>query len=231
MTESVHGFPPTSEALEDPNGLLAVGGDLSPERLIAAYRCGIFPWYQSPQPILWWTPNPRAVLYPSELHVSRSLRKRLRQNKFSLRLDSCFLAVIRHCGQSREDGPGTWISEDMLAAYTRLHDMGIAHSIEVFVGDELVGGLYGLALGRVFFGESMFSYKTDASKVALVALVDIARRGQLAFIDCQVENDHLKSMGARTISRLAFEHQLAQNVEVEPKPGLWQLPASCGALL
>ena len=152
------GFPATSEALDYPNGLLAVGGDLSPQRLICAYRRGIFPWYEEPQAVLWWTPDPRSVLFPDELHISRSLRKTLRKDSFCLSVDCNFEAVIHHCGETRSQGPGTWISRDMIAAYSRLHEQGIGHSIEVHNRQgQLVAGLYGVALGRAFFGESMFS--------------------------------------------------------------------------
>jgi leucyl/phenylalanyl-tRNA---protein transferase len=226
------GFPPTIEALESPNGLLAVGGDLSTERLLLAYRHGIFPWYEAPQPVLWWTPNPRSVLFPENLHISRSLRKTLRADAFHLAVDRQFTPVMRACAGLRRDGAGTWIDEDMLAAYGRLHALGFAHSVEV--SDDtgaLVGGLYGVSLGRVFFGESMFSRVSDASKVALVALVSIIKRGGFHMIDCQVENDHLKSLGAMNINRLDFEQRLAQNIDVAPERDIWHLPATCGDLL
>lgn len=232
---SLHGedpFPPTSEALDEPNGLLAVGGDLSVDRLLSAYRMGIFPWYDEPQPVLWWTPDPRLVLFPDELHISRSLRKTLRSDIFSLAIDTQFSAVMRACAQLRGDGLGTWIDDSMLAAYSRLHELGYAHSIEVF--DEngaLVGGLYGVSLGKVFFGESMFSQRTDASKTALVALVSILHKAGFHMIDCQVASDHLYSLGARSISRLDFEQRLAQNVDEHTDNSIWQLPATCGALL
>lgn len=225
-------FPPSTEALDYPNGLLAVGGGLSESRLLAAYRRGIFPWYEAPQPVLWWTPDPRSVLFPDELHISRSLRKTLRANRFQLAIDRQFRRVMWECAKLRGDGLGTWIDEDMVAAYARLHQRGYAHSVEVL--DEsgaLVGGLYGVALGRVFFGESMFSAVTDASKVALVALVNIARRGGLELIDCQVESAHLNSLGARNINRLDFEQRLAQTVDVETGSDIWCLPATCGDLL
>jgi leucyl/phenylalanyl-tRNA--protein transferase len=225
-------FPPTSEALEYPNGLLAVGGDLSPQRLISAYRKGIFPWYEEPQPVLWWTPDPRSVLLPDELHISRSLRKTLRKNTFRLAIDRQFTRVMHECAQLRGDGLGTWIDHEMIAAYSTLQAQGIAHSIEVTDADGLlVGGLYGLALGQVFFGESMFSRASDASKVAMVALVDILRRGGFKLIDCQIESDHLNSLGAHNIKRLDFERRLAQTVDVETDPGIWRLPDTCGDLL
>ena len=225
-------FPPTSEALEYPNGLLTIGGDLSPERLIAAYRRGIFPWYEGNQPVLWWTPNPRSVLSPENFHISRSLGKTLRKNTFRLTVDKQFEKVIYRCGEMRRDGPGTWISEEMIIAYSRLHRQGIGHSIEVLnQHDELVGGLYGLALGGAFFGESMFSLEKDASKVALTGLVHIASCSNFNVIDCQVESEHLNSLGARNISRLDFEALLAQTVDMETDPGIWHLPATSGGLL
>ncbi|GAB5449780.1 MAG: leucyl/phenylalanyl-tRNA--protein transferase [Halioglobus sp.] len=227
-------FPPTYEALEEPNGLLAVGGNLNPQRLLSAYRLGIFPWYDAPQPVLWWTPDPRSVLFPHELHQSRSLRKTLRGNSFWLGVDRAFDDVIDACAELRGDGLGTWIDEDMKAAYCELHQMGYGHSIEVYLDaarQQLVGGLYGIALGRVFFGESMFSRETDASKVALVALVHILRRADFHMIDCQVESEHLNSLGARCISRLDFEARLAQTVDIETDSGIWRLPESCGELL
>lgn len=227
-----HEFPPSDQALDEPNGLIAVGGDLSPQRLLAAYRRGIFPWYEEPQPILWWTPDPRSVLFPQELHISRSLRKTLRCDTFQLAVDTHFPQVIRQCSQLRGDGLGTWIDDSMMSAYGLLHDRGFAHSVEVLDDKgELVGGLYGVALGRIFFGESMFSNITNASKVALVALVEIAKRGGLHMIDCQVESDHLNSLGARTISRLDFEQRLAQNVNEVADGGIWCLPPTCGELL
>jgi leucyl/phenylalanyl-tRNA--protein transferase len=223
-------FPPTSKALDYPNGLLAVGGDLSPERLIAAYRRGIFPWYQDPDPVMWWTPDPRAVLYPCELHISRSLRKTLRRDRFRLSCDQQFPAVIGNCAALRRGE--TWIDPAMEAAYGELHRLGLAHSVEVWDEHrELVGGLYGVVLGKVFFGESMFSRVSDASKVALVALVWMLRRNGFRLIDCQVESEHLNSLGARTISRLDFEKELAQTVDMTGTASSWHLPPSCGGLL
>jgi leucyl/phenylalanyl-tRNA--protein transferase len=218
--------------VENPNGLLAAGGGLSIERLLEAYCHGIFPWYEAPQPVLWWTPDPRSVLFPDDLHISRSLRKTLRSDRFHLAVDTQFTRVMRECAEVRRQGVGTWIDEDMVAAYTQLHALGYAHSVEV--SDEkgvLVGGLYGVSLGRVFFGESMFSRATDASKVALVALVDIARRGRVHMIDCQVENPHLNSLGANNINRLDFEERLEQNISVATERDIWHLPATCGDLL
>jgi leucyl/phenylalanyl-tRNA--protein transferase len=225
-------FPSSCEALECPNGLLASGGGLSVQRLLAAYRHGFFPWYQAPQPVLWWTPDPRSVLFPSELHISRSLRNTLRSDVFSLSVDRHFIQVMSECARVRREGVGTWIDDDMLAAYARLHRLGFAHSVEIMdEAGSLVGGLYGVSLGQVFFGESMFSRASDASKVALVGLVNILHRGGFHMIDCQVENDHLNSLGARNISRLDFEQRLAQNVDVEIDDAIWHLPTSCGDLL
>jgi leucyl/phenylalanyl-tRNA---protein transferase len=225
-------FPSSCEALDYPNGLLAAGGGLSVQRLLAAYRQGFFPWYQAPQPVLWWTPDPRSVLFPGDLHISRSLRKTLRSNVFHLGVDRHFIPVMRACARVRRKGVGTWIDDDMMAAYGRLHRLGFAHSVEIM--DEagtLVGGLYGVSLGRVFFGESMFSRAPDASKVALVALVNMLHRGGFHMIDCQVENEHLNSLGACNISRLDFEQRLAQTVDVEIDDAIWHLPTVCGDLL
>jgi leucyl/phenylalanyl-tRNA---protein transferase len=225
-------FPSSCEALDYPNGLLAFGGGLSVKRLLDAYRRGFFPWYQAPQPVLWWTPDPRSVLFPGELHISRSLRKTLRSNIFKLGVDRNFIHVMRECARVRREGIGTWIDDDMLEAYSQLHRLGFAHSVEVMDDTgTLVGGLYGVSLGRVFFGESMFSAASDASKVALVALVDILQRGDFHMIDCQVENEHLNSLGARNISRLDFEQRLAQTIDVETDDAIWHLPTICGDLL
>ncbi|GHD20740.1 leucyl/phenylalanyl-tRNA--protein transferase [Halioglobus japonicus] len=225
-------FPPTGEALDYPNGLLAVGGDLSPRRLLEAYRHGIFPWYEEPQPVLWWTPDPRSVLLPGQLHISRSLRKTLRRNRFRLSVDLHFESVMRHCAQLRGDGLGTWIGDNMLAAYCDLHHIGHAHSVEVYnPAGELVGGLYGIAIGRAYFGESMFSLEADASKVALVGLVNILTRGGFELIDCQVESEHLNSLGAFNMPRLDFEQRLRDTIDVAHDPEIWRLPATCGELL
>lgn len=201
-------FPPTEQALDYPQGLLAVGGDLSPARLINAYRQGIFPWYAEGQPILWWSPAPRCVIVPDQVHVSRRLRRRYNQGRFSLAADQAFAQVIEACAAPRRDQPETWITPEMQAAYIRLHEMGIAHSVEVSIDGELAGGIYGLALGRVFFGESMFSKHVDASKLALVALCWQLHRWGFTLLDCQVSNPHLLSMGAREISRGAFNRYL-----------------------
>lgn len=196
-------FPDPRRALSDPEGLLAVGGDLSSERLLAAYRRGIFPWFNDDQPILWWSPDPRAVLFPGELHISRSLRRRLRRNEFKVSIDLAFSAVISECAE-RRSGEGTWITPEMHAAYCDLHAQGYAHSVETWQGEELVGGLYGVNLGRVFFGESMFSRVSDASKVALVGLISASRRLGLELVDCQLASAHLASLGSRLLRRDNF---------------------------
>jgi leucyl/phenylalanyl-tRNA--protein transferase len=207
-------FPPLEQALEEPCGLLAAGGDLSPERLIAAYRGGIFPWYSPGQPVLWWSPDPRAVLFPEEFHCTRSLAKTLRNGGFSYSMDRDFPAVIDGCAAPRAASPGTWITSDMRAAYLELHHLGHAHSIEIWRGAELVGGLYGVRLGGVFFGESMFSRTRDASKAALAHLVAVCRRNSLAVIDCQLPSRHLTSLGSRTIPRSQFQALLREQVRM-----------------
>ena len=205
-------FPPVENALEEPNGLLCVGGDLSVERLLAAYRRGIFPWYSAGQPILWWSPDPRTVLYPGEFKVSRSLAKTIRNRGFAVSVDRAFAEVMAHCADERLRPEGTWISPQMRAAYQRLHELGLAHSYETWDGDRLVGGLYGVELGRVFFGESMFSLERDASKVALAALVRAMNERNGRLIDCQVASAHLASLGARSIPRRQFVRELAEAV-------------------
>ena len=196
-------FPEVDEAMREPNGLLAAGGDLSPQRLIDAYRHGIFPWYNESDPILWWSPDPRLVLFPENLKVSRSLTKSLKKD-YEIRTDSAFETVMRKCAEPRRDGAGTWISEEMISAYCALHEMGIAHSVETRVEGDLVGGLYGIALGKIFFGESMFSRKTDASKIAFVHLVLQLKRWGFYMIDGQVRTEHLASLGATEIPRSEF---------------------------
>ncbi len=197
-------FPPV-EAAED-NGLLAVGGDLSPERLLLAYSLGIFPWYSPGDPILWWSPDPRCVLFPGELHISRSLQRFMRKQPFRISCNEHFAGVIYWCRRLRAglDGSGTWITPEMEKAYTRLHQLGFAHSVECWEGDQLVGGLYGVCIGRCFFGESMFSRSNNASKVVLVHLVDSLRQKGFEFLDCQQTTDHLLSLGAQEISRHEF---------------------------
>jgi len=209
-------FPPLEQALHEPNGLLAAGGDLDPRRLIAAYRHGCFPWYQDEQPILWWSPDPRTVLFPDELHVSRSLAKVMRQERYRVSIDQAFDSVIAACAAPRDYADGTWITQPMQDAYRQLHHLGIAHSVETWQGDKLVGGLYGLAIGRLFFGESMFSRADNASKVAFVTLVQRLRDAGFALIDCQMPTQHLHSLGARAIKRSEFANLLARHLDQPP---------------
>lgn len=206
-------FPAIERALDEPQGLLALGGDLSPTRLINAYRQGIFPWYSDEQPILWWSPAPRCVIYPQAIHLSRRLRRRYNQGQFSVTVDQCFAGVIEACAEPRPDEPGTWITAEMKSAYIRLHEMGVAHSVEVHTDNELVGGIYGLSLGRVFFGESMFSKREDTSKIALVSLCRQLQQWGYTLLDCQVANPHLLSMGAEEISRQDFSRHLITALE------------------
>ena len=224
MTERLQNatfFPPVETALSDPNGLLAMGGDLSVARLLDAYRHGIFPWFNPGEPILWWSPDPRMVLVPGEVRVTRSLARRLRNGGFELRVDSAFVEVMRACAAPREDDGGTWISPLMIAAYSRLFAAGYAHSVETWRDGQLVGGLYGVAIGRMFYGESMFSREPDASKVALVGLAQQLQRWDFGLIDCQMETPHLASMGARTMPRKAFTARLAELVKLPHLPGPW----------
>lgn len=216
------GFPDANLALAEPDGLLAAGGDLSPERLLDAYRNGIFPWYSDGQPILWWSPNPRTVLYPDQPKISRSLRKVLRQGRFTLSYDRAFERVIAACAAPRSEEAGTWITDAMMQAYTKLHRLGHAHSIECWLDGELAGGLYGVSIGRVFFGESMFSRARDASKVAFVQLAHQLADWQYGLIDCQVYSSHLASLGARSIPRKQFLERLDELCELDPAPGAWQ---------
>jgi len=209
-TDPSNSFPDARLALREPDGLLAVGGDLSGERILSAYRNGIFPWYSGEQPILWWSPDPRTVLFPSHLKISRSLRKTLRKQGFSVTLDLAFEPVIKGCAEQRADQPGTWITHDMARAYGKLHQQGYAHSVECWQDETLVGGLYGIAIGRVFFGESMFSKVSDASKVALCHLVRQLQAWEFGLIDCQVYSDHLASLGAEEIPRDRFIERIKQ---------------------
>jgi leucyl/phenylalanyl-tRNA--protein transferase len=215
-------FPPASEALTEPNGLLAAGGDLEPERLLAAYRQGIFPWYQDGQPILWWSPDPRAVLWPTELKVSRSLRRSLRNRGYELRVDTEFERVVAACAEPRRYGGGTWITAEMAKAYARLHAQGWAHSFETWADGRLVGGLYGVGIGRAFFGESMFTRATDASKVALVHAVELLRSRGTEVIDCQVASAHTESLGAVAIPRAEFLSLIAELCAASAQPQTWR---------
>jgi leucyl/phenylalanyl-tRNA--protein transferase len=215
-------FPPLNTALAEPNGLLAVGGCLSVTRLLNAYRHGIFPWYNANEPILWWSPDPRLVLFPEHLQVSRSLRKTLRKNTFTVTFDTAFDKVITACAESRQNREGTWITQDIMEAYRELHRLGFAHSAETWRADELVGGLYGIAIGRVFFGESMFHTKTDASKTAFAVLVRHLRDWHFALIDCQVHTPHLASLGAELIGRNDFMRLLDRYCPQPAATCAWQ---------
>lgn len=223
-------FPPVEQALQEPNGLLASGGDLGVPRLLDAYRHGIFPWFSPGEPILWWAPDPRMVLFPDEVHVSRSLAKRMRHGEFELRTDTAFTEVMQACAAPRRDDAGhqtgTWISPAMIAAYTRLHHQGHAHSVEVWEHGALVGGVYGVAIGRMFYGESMFSRVPDASKIALVHLCRQLQRWGFGMIDCQMETEHLASMGARPIPRSVFCTKLAGLIDLHSPPSPWCFDAS-----
>ena len=216
-------FPPAREALAEPNGLLAAGGDLSVPRLVAAYRSGIFPWFSAGQPILWWSPDPRMVLFPREVTVTRSLDKVLRNCTYAVRADTSFRAVIEACAEPRQDQAGTWISDEMIAAYCNLHECGLAHSVETWIDGELAGGLYGVALGRMFYGESMFTRVADASKIALVHLARQLARWQFGMLDCQMPTTHLASLGAREIPRADFMRNLLELVNYPEITGRWEL--------
>lgn len=214
-------FPPTAEALDSPNGLLAWGGDLSPRRLLSAYRVGVFPWYSEGQPVLWWTPAPRCVIFPAEVHLSRRTRRRYNSGGYRLTADRAFDRVVSACAAPRSYDRGTWITEDLRGAFSRLHRMGHAHSVEVWHGDSLAGGIYGLAVGSAFFGESMFHRQVDASKVALVALCRLLAHWGFGLLDCQVGNPHLFSMGAVELPRPDFEARLALLADDPREPGKW----------
>jgi leucyl/phenylalanyl-tRNA--protein transferase len=222
-------FPPLESALTDPNGLLAAGGDLSPQRLLAAYRRGIFPWYSTGEPILWWSPDPRMVLLPDELKISASLAKTLRNAKYEVRLDSAFDGVVRACaGKPREGQTGTWITDEMQAAYRELHRLGHAHSVETWIDGKLAGGLYGVAIGQAFYGESMFTEVRDASKIALAHLCAHLKRRGFGIIDCQMETRHLASLGARPIPRRDFATRLDQLCAHGDAPHHWPVAAIDG---
>lgn len=212
--------------MAEPEGLLAVGGDLRPERVLLAYASGIFPWYSEEQPLLWWCPSPRLVLLPEELHVSRSLRKAVRRSQYRITVDCAFERVMRACGKTIRPGQdGTWITEDLVASFVELHRRGFAHSVEAWEGETLVGGLYGLAVGSVFCGESMFAHQPDASKVAFVTLVEQLRRWRFTMVDCQVPTDHLRRFGAREIELDDFLERLADGIDDPWKVGAWKLDA------
>lgn len=214
-------FPPPENA--DPSGLLAVGGDLSPERLLEAYRVGVFPWFTDDQPILWWSPDPRLVLEIAEFRVSRSLRRTIAKETFRVTFDQAFEDVIRACASVRREGQaGTWITREMERAYIRLYELGFAHSVESWHGDELAGGLYGVSLGRAFFGESMFHHKTDASKVALAGLVEKLRSWEFDFIDAQMPTEHLLRLGAKEIPRRVFLKRLRAALRYPTRRWKWR---------
>jgi leucyl/phenylalanyl-tRNA--protein transferase len=221
-------FPPVSQALSD--GLLAAGGDLSPERLLSAYRQGIFPWFNAGSPILWWSPDPRMVLIPEQVKLSKSLKRTLKKQPYTVTFDQAFSAVMLACAQPRDDPQegesGTWIHPDMIHAYTQLHQQGHAHSVECWDDGRLVGGLYGVAIGRVFFGESMFSIARDSSKIALVTLCQQLQHWGIPLIDCQLYSEHLASMGATEIDRQDFIDTLNQFCPLAPIEASWQTPKS-----
>lgn len=220
-------FPPAEEALREPNGLLCAGADLSPQRLLAAYRAGIFPWFSPGDPILWWSPAPRMVLFPAEFRVSRSLRRTLRSERFAVSLDTDFAAVIKACATTPRAGQaGTWISAAMQAAYRELFELGVAHSVETRVDGRLVGGLYGIAIGRMFYGESMFSHVSDASKVASAHLARFLEQQGFGMIDCQMHTRHLESLGARELPRAEFLSRLRELVAGDAGAGRWPADAA-----
>jgi len=202
-------FPDISHALTEPDGLLAIGGVLNPSLLLDAYRKGIFPWYSEGQPVMWWSPDPRCVLFPDEFKISRSLKKSLRKENFIVTFDQAFSDVVKSCAEPRLTSPGTWITQSVIKNYQLLHESGHAHSVEYWHGETLVGGLYGIAIGKIFFGESMFSHTVDASKICLAHLVHLVKKLGYELIDCQVTSDHLKSLGARVIPRNDFSDILA----------------------
>ena len=203
--------------MREPNGLLAMGGDLAPTTLVSAYAQGIFPWFSDDEEILWWTPCPRLVLESGGIHVSRSMRKCLRHSDWTLRYDQAFSEVIQHCATIARSSNGTWITEEMQGAYQTLHEMGVAHSVEVYEAEQLIGGLYGVLLGKMFFGESMFSLRSNASKVAFIALSKACAQGGVKLIDCQVDNPHLLSLGATSMRRKDFENHLSDAIKVSMK--------------
>jgi leucyl/phenylalanyl-tRNA--protein transferase len=211
-------FPPISKALREPNGLLAAGADLSPERLLTAYRSGIFPWFSEGEPIMWWSPDPRMVLFPEELKITRSLSRqlksaRLKKEPYEIRFDTAFRQVMEACANTRRPGQdGTWITQEIIEGYCRLHELGYAHSAETWVDGRLAGGLYGVAIGRMFYGESMFHHMADASKVAFASLVQRLHQQGFSMIDCQMKTSHLASFGAREIPRLEFSQRLSKLV-------------------
>lgn len=216
-------FPPVDQAFDEPNGLLCAGGDLSPERLVAAYSRGIFPWFSDDEPILWWSPSPRTLLSAEQFHVSRSMRRVLQQHPYRLSIDENFAAVIQACAAPRPNSGGTWITEDMQAAYIALHEHGYAHSCEVWDGEELVGGIYGVAVGGAFCAESMFSRRSNTSKLALWTLLQQLQRWDFRLFDCQLWNQHLDSLGAFEVERDEFMPQLSQAIQLPDHEKTWEI--------
>jgi leucyl/phenylalanyl-tRNA--protein transferase len=216
-------FPPVDQALDHPDGLLAAGGTLTMKRLVDAYRHGIFPWFNEGDPVLWWSPDPRTVLAPSRMHISHSLKKRLKKENFLITIDAAFSRVLDGCAAPRSNESGTWLTPQMRRAYTSLHIAGLAHSIEVWMEGELAGGIYGVAIGRIFFGESMFARRTDASKIAMARLAAQLDRWRFPLIDCQLETDHLLSLGAEHMPRRRFVKEV-ERLTREPEP-TWELDA------
>ena len=214
-------FPPVEQALVEPNGLLAAGGDLSPARLLDAYARGIFPWFNDEDPVLWWSPDPRMVLLPGELHLSRSLRRTIRSREFTVTFDRAFQGVMEGCAGPRDKQDGTWITADMMRAYTRMAELGHAHSVEAWADGQLAGGLYGVAVGRIFYGESMFTRRSNASKVAVSWLARQLDRWQFELIDCQMSTEHLASLGAREVPRADFLRRLERGIALPPVPLPW----------
>ncbi len=215
-------FP--SARFAEPDGLLCVGGDLTPQRLVLAYEKGIFPWFSANEPLLWWSPDPRLVLFPEKIHISKSLKKKIKKIPFDIKIDNAFEETIQSCALMRKNqGEGTWIIPEMVAAYTKLHRMGYAHSIEAWQDNKLVGGLYGVSIGGSFFGESMFAFESDASKIALVALADFLKKNKFDLIDCQVTTQHLLDMGAVEISRSVFLNIIKKSVKRKMDKSLWNL--------
>lgn len=223
-------FPPIDHALREPDGLLAAGGDLSEARLVHAYRSGIFPWYNEGEPILWWSPDPRCILYPQKFHVSRRLRRTLRREPHTVTFNRDFATVMAKCAAPRGDHAGTWITTDMVCAYRKLHAAGWAHSVEVWHDDKLIGGMYGLAIGRVFFGESMFSDRSNGSKIALQSLCAVMREKGFALLDCQVASPHLMSLGAELLPRSEFLRLLAVACDSQPVQDWPETPQLAGTI-
>ncbi len=226
LASEAAGFPDPASALVDPNGLLAAGDDLSPERLLTAYKMGIFPWYEEGSPVLWWSPDPRAVLFPEQIRISRSLRRRILRGDYEISVDRAFRQVITACAAPRPKSEGTWITQAMITAYCELHRLGYAHSFETWRDGQLMGGLYGISLGRLFFGESMFSRASDASKVAFVRLAELMSDWSFPLIDCQIPNEHLTGLGAVEIPRAQFLAYLEEFGQPPDRAGRWCLDVS-----